>query len=578
MATKNWTGAINTLWTTAGNWNPAVTPILTDDLVFNNSANSNVNGSYTFNSIDFNGYTGTLSGTQAMFISGSTTGTSTGISLRLSSGMTITYNGAINFTGASGGYVYSNGKSLLSALTFNNAAGVWSNQDALTTSTTIILTTGSLITGAPITAGGLFTFTAGTLNLGSFTHSLFSFNSSNINNRTLNFGTSTVNLTGNNATLFTTSTSTNLTVLGTDPTINLTYSGSVGTRVIVFGTTLSEANSISTNITSGSDSIIFSNGFFKSINFTGFSGTGSVLGTIYKDLTLSPTQTFTAAGNLFFTGTSTTQSLISNGVNASITALSINSSTTTVQNIGPLTITGQLILTTGSFTTNGNLNIGTQITLTAGSFSVNNNANVTTGLFISSNSNVRTLNMGSGTWTLTSTGTIWSLNTSTNMTLNAGTSRILITDTGSALVTFNGGSLTYYTLEVARGSSTGSVSFNGNNTFINFIDITSAASHSLTFALSTTTTFHRFNVKGTPGNLITLTTTTGVNPYSFAKSGSGVVNCDYLNIAHSIASPANTWYAGVNSVNSQSVSVAGSGWNFTTPSSSRSTLGSLGVG
>jgi hypothetical protein len=79
-------------------------------------------------------------------------------------------------------------------------------------------------------------------------------------------------------------------------------------------------------------------------------------------------------------------------------------------------------------------------------------------------------------------------------------------------------------------------------------------------------------------NLISFNTVIGINTYAFVKSGSGIVNCDYLNIAHSVATPANTWYAGVNSVNSQSFSVAGSGWNFTVPSSSRSTLGSLGVG
>jgi hypothetical protein len=406
---------------------------------------------------------------------------------------------------------------------------------------------------------------------------MYSFNSSNSNVRTLNFGTSTVNLTGNNVTVFTVSTSTNLTVLGTDPTINCTYSGSVGTRTVNFGTTLSEANSISTNISAGSDTVNFANGNHRSINFTGFSGTGSVLGNIYKDFTLSPTQIFSTGGNITFAGTSTTQTITSNGVSTTISALIINSSTTTVQNIGSLTITGQLTLTSGTFNTNGNLNISTQIILTAGTFSVNNNANVTTGLFISNNSNVRTLNMGSGLWTLTSTGNVWNI-IGTNLTISAGTSRILITDTSATLITFTGGGLTYYTLEIARGSSTGITAIAGSNTFVNFIDNKSTAAHNINFTNGTTTNFYRFNVKGSAGNLITLNTAVGVNTYALVKLGQGIVNCDYLNIQHSVATPANTWYAGANSVNNQAVSVAGSGWNFTIPNSSQSPLASIGVG
>jgi hypothetical protein len=49
------------------------------------------------------------------------------------------------------------------------------------------------------------------------------------------------------------------------------------------------------------------------------------------------------------------------------------------------------------------------------------------------------------------------------------------------------------------------------------------------------------------------------------KTGGGVISSDYLNIQHSVASPANTWYAGANSTNNQATATAGSGWIFTVP-------------
>jgi hypothetical protein len=562
--TGSWNGTNLTNWsTTSGGAGGASIPTASDNAYFD--ANSG-GGTVTVNlvgrtclNLSFRGLSGTSDFT-GIFTGGSTLNISGG--LILSPSTTYNYSSTISFLATSGSYnITSNGRTLVCGININGLGGTFNLTDGISLSTTA----GSLI------------LTAGTLNLGSSTHSMYSFNSSNSNVRTLNFGTSTVNLIGNNVTIFTTSTSTNLTVLGTDPTINCIYPGSVGIRTVNFGTTLSEANSISTNISAGSDTVNFSNGVFKSINFTGFSGTGSVIGTIYKDLTLSPTQTFTSAGNLTFAGTSTTQSIISNGINASINTLIVNSATTNIQNIGPLTIIGQLTLTSGIFNTNGNLNISTQIILTSGSFSVNNNANVTTGLFISNNTNVRTLNMGSGTWTLTSTGNVWNI-IGTNLTINAGTSRILITDTSATLITFTGGGLTYYTLEIARGSSTAINAIVGSNTFVNFIDNKSTAAHNINFTAVTTSTFYKFNVKGSAGNLITINTVTGINTYALVKLGQGIVNCDYLNIQHSVATPASTWYAGANSVNNQAVAAAGSGWNFTIPSSSQSTLGSLGVG
>lgn len=371
MATKTWVGTTNA-WGTASNWSPAVVPIATDDLIFNNAANCVPAAASVCNSIDFTGYTGTLSGANTITISGSTTGTSTGISLRLSSGMTITYTGVITFTGLLGGYIYSNGKSFAGNLVFNNATGTWSNQDALASSASITLTTGTFNINANLTIGSAsaFTFTAGTIN-------------------------------------------------------------------------------------------------------------------------------------------------------------------------------------------------------------ANNGANITCGTFVSSAANTRTLNMGSGTWTLTSTGTVWNMN-ATSMTLNAEQSRILINNTSAATSSFtSSGSLTYYTIEYARGGGGGSLVFTTttNTTIINLIDNTSTAAHLVGFQ-SGNWNFYKFNVRGSAGALIQVSRSGVLSP-TITKIGQGIVPyCDYLNIISTsfTASPTNTWYAGANSTGS------GGGWVMTAAPSSRSLLGAGGVG
>lgn len=477
-------------------------------------------------------FTGTFAGASTLSISGG---------LILSASTTYTYSSSISFLATSGSYnIISNGRTLVCGININGLGGTFNLTDGLTTTTSA----GSLI------------LTAGTLNFGSSTHSIFSFNSSNSNVRTLNFGTATLNITGNGVTVWSTSTNTNLTISGT-PTINCTYSGSTGTRTINFGTP-AEANTINVNITAGTDIVALSIGNYKSINFTGFSGSTTIgNATIYKDLILSPTQTLTTVGSLTFAGTSVTQIITSNNLTIPTTTLTINSATTTFQISTALTITGS-------------------ITLTNGTFNVINGANITCSSFISNNSNTRTLNMGSGVWTLTGTLVVWNITTSTGMTINCGTSRVVITDTSATNNTFTGGGFTYYTVECARGGGGGSLIFNSiNTTIINFIDVTSTAAHSILFNATGTYYFYRFIVKGSAGNLITISRG-GTVTIALSKLGRGVVsNCDYLSISSVTftVSPASTWYAGANSAGSSA-----GGWVLTVPPSSQSLLGVGGVG
>ena len=441
-------------------------------------------------------------------------------------------------------------------------------------------TTGTVTANAGITTSGQFTLTAGTLNLGSSTHNINLFNSSNANPRTIDFGTSTVNITGSGVTIWTTSTTTSLTVLGTSPTINCTYSGSVGTRTITVGLP-TEANAINVNVTNGSDIANISAANFKTLNFTGFSGSTTIANSgFYKDLTLSPTQTLTTVGSLTFSGTSVTQTITSNNLTIPTATITINSATTTVQNSGSLTITGAILISTGTFNINGNLTIGSAsaFTFTAGTINANNGANITSGTFSSSVANTRTLNMGSGTWTLTGTGAIWNIN-GTSITLNPGQSRIVTTDTSATTNTFTStGSLTYYTIEYARGGGGGRFDFLssiGNSiTITNFIDRTSTAAHIIAFGAGTFN-FYKFNVRGSGAAALITISRSGTNSPTITKVGQGIVPyCDYLTIVSTTltASPASTWYAGANSTGS------GTGWVMTAAPSSRSLLGSGGVG
>lgn len=218
------------------------------------------------------------------------------------------------------------------------------------------------------------------------------------------------------------------------------------------------------------------------------------------------------------------------------------------------------------FTVNG-------LTVNRGHFDAND-FNITTTRLTSSNSNIRTISMGIGIWTLTGTGTIWNLSAVTNLTLNEETSTIKFTNSTSTDRTFAGGGQTYNNFWSAAGASTANLTITGSNTFNDFKDDGSAA-HTIKFTTGTTQTVTTFTVSGSSGNLITIdSTSTGT--HALTKSGGGEISCDYLNIQHSVARPwsgaagIDTWYAGLNSTDNQSTTTAGSGWIFDSPDESSS--------
>jgi hypothetical protein len=275
--------------------------------------------------------------------------------------------------------------------------------------------------GGVVTVGPGYDPTMTSLTMGAFTGTLdFSANNNSPTMdtlswtgtavRTLNLGSGTWTIRGNNATVLDGASATNLTITGSG-VFNLTYSGSTGTRNLSVQN-LGNFTTQQINITAGSDIIGTTNSgpIFYNLNFTGFTGTwvngSATTYNIKQNLTLSSGMTNSVTAALNFNGTSGT--ITSNGK----------------------ALASAITITTGNYTLADALTTTGTLTLTAGGFDANN-FNVTCGSFASSNSNVRTLTMGSGTWTLTGSGsTIWSTSTTTNMTWTATTANVVSSYSG----------------------------------------------------------------------------------------------------------------------------------------------------
>jgi hypothetical protein len=105
------------------------------------------------------------------------------------------------------------------------------------------------------------------------------------------------------------------------------------------------------------------------------------------------------------------------------------------------------------------------VTVTNGTFDTGN-FNVTNAALFSSNSNVRTIKLGSSVLSLSS-GVALSFTTTTNLTFDAGTSTINLTGQGQ---TINGG-VTYYNVNFT-GSNLNGHTISGSNTFNNNLSFT----------------------------------------------------------------------------------------------------------
>ena len=166
------------------------------------------------------------------------------------------------------------------------------------------------------------------------------------------------------------------------------------------------------------------------------------------------------------------------------------------------------------------------LTLTFGTFDANGYSVTLSGAlssFSSSNSNTRTVAIGSGTWTIAGSNG-WVCGTSTNLTIT-GTGTISLTS-ASAKTFAGGGIQTYPTLN--QGGA-GALTITGSNGFANITNTYSATgATSVLFTAGTTNIFTAFNLTGAAGAVCTLGSTT-TSQATLQKSS--------------------TWYMGANSTN-----------------------------
>jgi hypothetical protein len=348
---------------------------------------------------------------------------------------------------------------------------------------------------------------------------------------TLAFGTNSITISGTNTTIFTGATT--YSVTGT-PLIICNGAGTSGQTRTLTTSTVTEANAISFNITTGSDNLtVFDT--IKNLDCTGFSGLlTNPTRTIYGNLILSTGMSLGAglAVNTFG-ATSGTQTITSNNKTLDF-PVTINAPGATVRLVDALTM--------GSTRT---------LTLTNGTFDAFNQ-NVTVGLFASSNANTRTLTMGSGTWTLSGIGTVWFTTNTTGLTFNVNTANIVLSNTSTSARGWNGGPLTYNKLTIGGTTGTSTLSINSTSTFSE-ITSTKTVAHTISFGASITV--GNWTVTGTAGNVVTVQSLTAGTQRTITYSGSSTISMDYMsitdiNFSYTLGA-ANPYlvYAGANSTN-----------------------------
>lgn len=478
-----------------------------------------------------------------------------------------------NSTGSS---IFINGNLTLSATT-NWSTTIDVNILGTSTLTTNNITLGRLIfDGTTLTLPSntttlLTSLKTGTINLNSYSLFSNSFISTTSNTRSITFGAgSTINL-NSQGTVWFFSTNTGFSYTGTS---NIIVNNNSANAVTISTSTLTEAQALNFNITSGNYTLSDNGSVYNNLNFTGFNGiltAGSR--TIYGNTTLSSgmtisggdlvttfakssgTQTITSNGNIFYaaitmagTGTLQLSDTFSQGSTRAFVrnagTLDLNNQTNTfgvysTSTIPNFYINGTLriykfVQTSGTLTWPFGTVVPLSYSLTSGTFDLNNNTPSFLS-FDSSNSNARTIAFGTGSITLTGSGTVWDTSTPTSLSLT-GTPVINISNNSSTATNFYTGTLNASTTQipsvnVTTGTytltDTGSVYKNLNFTGFSGTLINASRtiygnlvmSSTMTSSIGSSQTIFAAN-----SGIQTITTngsTINMNPQIFASSGIG---------------------------------------------------------
>jgi hypothetical protein len=510
---QNWSA---TGWATSSGGAPAVNnfPLAQDTAVFDNTGS--VTGTITMNSTWNIGTLNMSARTSAMTLS-VTSSPAIYASWTNGSGTTLSGSGALRFNGITTQTITSSGKTFSMPISSTGINNTITLADALTTSGSFVLSADTNVT------------------LSNNTLTCLSYQDTSATARTLSFGTGNITVTGSGATAVNI-TSIGLTVTGT-PVINMTYNAGVATTIATAG--LSEASSISFNITAGSYALTFSgNGSARNLNFTGFSGsllTDSGL-LLYGNLTLSSGMTFSTGNGFFLSATSGTKTVTSNG-KAISQVLYVYGAGGTWQLQDALSATSA----SGLIFVNGTLDLNGQTATTP---------------TLSTQAGTKNLTFNGGTLVVTSSGAAAFNNAvPTGFTTTAGTGTGTIRMSSATAKTFVGGGSTF-NCTLDQGGA-GALTITGANTFSNITNSYGATgATSILFTAGTTNTFTDWNASGTAAKLLTIGSVTAAT-HTLSKA-SGTVSANYLSVSQSTATGGATWYAGANSTNGGN----NTGWLF----------------
>jgi hypothetical protein len=489
-------------------------------------------------------YTVTLSGALAYFAIAVTTGTVTfagsgtstiGSAIAFDVPVTWSASGLITFNGLIGGSIRADGTTFNCNITITHANGYTAPFE--------------LFSNVTLGATNTFTFTQGALTLYSRTLSTGVFTTTGTGDRDLNFGTGKILLTGT-GTVWTSTGTTNLITSGTSRLVEVTTSAGATT---VNSGSLSEAYAIDFTFLAGSGTVTLGAGSKRNLSFAGYTGNvgSNTDQTIYGNVHFgSGTFTGGAGGDWIFRSTSATPRTIT--TNSRTLTFDINFNGVG----GTWVLQDALLMATnrGVIHTNGTLNLNAQ-TLTVGS-----DYTTATG--------TKNLTFNGGNLVCSGSGTVFNNAAPAGYTTTAGTGTGKIRMTSASIKTFVAGTGVVYNCTLDQ-AGLGQLTITGGSTFNDIINSVQPAT--VRFTAGTTTTFNNFNLRGTAGNLITISSATAAT-HTLSKA-SGTVSCDYLSITNSIVTGGASWYAGANSTN-----VSGNtDWIFTAPPSGGVTVNVTGV-
>lgn len=508
----DWDGTAGSKWdSVSGGSGGLSVPTTGDDVFFD----ANSTGACTIalgntgaKSITCTGFTGTITGTAAITVSGSIT---------LVTGMTWTYTGTLTSDATA---------------TITSAGKTFGPITKSTASTTLTL-------ADDFTSTGAFTWNAGTLDFTDKTVYLASVNANNTGVKSIVFGTSGVLYLTGTGTVWAQASGNNS--ISSSGSRNVIVNSTGSTAITVATGAATTTTCLNWSFTGGTYSLSCP-GQYRNLDFTGFGGsvTSNNTRNIFGNLTFSSVGSFSIANN------SNTTTFNSTG-------------TQTVQTFGK-TINFPLVQngSGGTLSLVDSLTLGSSrgFTHTNGTLDLNGNTlTIATGASYATATGTKNLTFNGGILVCPATGTAFNNAAPTNYTTTAGTGTGEIRMTAATGKTFAGGGSTFNCTLSNNGA--GALTITGSNTFTTLAN--GVQPTTFTFTAGTTTTVTNWSVSGTAGNLVTINSATAA-AHTLSKA-SGTVSADYLSITNSTATGGATWYAGANSTD-----VSGNtGWIFTAP-------------